>query len=163
MNETNQRLPVVIQVSREAVESGDISRVVAILNSFVPGLCERNRNQVEIEVMGYLDDSRELYEIPEARAYFQKLFAHYPGLFFWINMETHMFNLLAVLLYPLIRVPKGITISPQNMAHFMFKGFTGLNEFCAKHGQDPKPTTAAALALAYRMSLNRPDSPNVHG
>ena len=146
MSTPNPRQPVVIQISREAVERADCSREVAILNSFVPELCERNRNRVEFEVMGYQEDPREVYEVQEIRTYFQRFFAEYPGLFFWIDTETHMFRLLAVLLYPLVRVPGGVRISPENMQMYLLQGFRGLNDFCAKHGLDPNPSTSAVRA-----------------
>jgi hypothetical protein len=84
--------------------------------------------------------------VPEIRSYFQKLFAEYPGLFFWINTETHMFLLLAVLLYPLVRVPGGVKTSPQDMERYLTAGFQGLNAFCAQYSLDPHPTNVATRA-----------------
>ena len=52
--------PVVIQISRMEIARCDPFRVLRILASFVPDLSERNRNRVEFEVLGYLEDPREL-------------------------------------------------------------------------------------------------------
>ena len=60
--------PVVIQITRDEVEPIDTSRVVAILDSFIPDLLERNRKRISMEVLGYHGDKRELYDIPAVRA-----------------------------------------------------------------------------------------------
>ena len=70
------RQPVTIQVSKREIHSYDVSRVSDILASFVPVLLERNRNRIQIEVMEFNEDPRELYDIPEVRNYFQILFFH---------------------------------------------------------------------------------------
>lgn len=146
------RQPVVIQISRDSVERGDCSRETALLNSFIPALCECHRNRVEFEVMGYLEDPREIYDVPEIRSYFQKLFTENPGLLFWINTETHMVALLAILLYPPVRVSGGIIISSKDMGQFIANGFMGLNRFCRQHSLDPGPTNAAVMAWTLRRS-----------
>ena len=67
-----KRWPVVIQISRQEVEHCDPQGVVQIIQSFIPGLLEPYRNRVQLEVLGYADDPRELYDIPEVRALFPR-------------------------------------------------------------------------------------------
>src|ERR1700738_2408413 len=76
--------PVIVTIPREAVESRDPFPVVDVLESWIPELCERNRNRVQFQILGYDEDSRELYDIPEVREYYRELYNRHPGLFYWI-------------------------------------------------------------------------------
>ena len=73
-------MPVTIQISKEAILACDVRQVREILDSFVPNLIERNRNRVEIEIIGYGEDSRELYLINEVRSWFHIFFRQHSGL-----------------------------------------------------------------------------------
>lgn len=92
--------PIILSVEREWVEAGDISTVLQTLESM-----EQNdwlmvaRNSISFITHGYDDDPRELYDIPEVRGWFQRLFAAYPGLFYWLDMDSNMFVLIGLLLF----------------------------------------------------------------
>ena len=112
------------------------------MQTFVPDLVERNRNRVQIEVLGYGEDSRELFDIPEVRRYFQTLFECVVGLFYWIDIDSHMFVFLGLMLYAPIRVLGEVTISPQDLEAFLLRGVIGLNRFCELTGASPDESTA---------------------
>ena len=85
-----EQQPVIIQVSLTEVQVADTSLSTSALKSFVPDLLKRNRNRVRFEVLGYDDDPRELFDIPEVRKYFQNLIDENPGLFYWMDIDSHM-------------------------------------------------------------------------
>ena len=138
--------PVVISVSREEVELCDPTGVVSILVEWVPTLVDRNQHRLQIEIRGYLDDPRELFDISEVQLYFQTLVSAYPGLAFWIDWTSHMPILLALCLFQPIRIDTQVTVSSQDMQQFVYLMFTGLNRFCESTGLSPEPTNAAVRA-----------------
>lgn len=135
--------PVIISIPRIAVETCNPAPVAEILNSFIPHLCDRNRNRVQFEVLGYLEDPRELYDITEVRLYYQALFDKYPGLFYWIDTDSHMLLLFALMLHEPIRSQGQVTVSPADLQSFLLSGFVGLNEFCQYHGLSQEPANQA--------------------
>ena len=135
--------PVIIQIPRPAIENCYCLGVMEILDSFIPHLIDHNRNRMEFEVLGYEEDPREIYEIPEVRQFFQRFFQIYPGLFFWLNTRSHMMLLMAIYVFKPIRVDNNTTISNTDFQKFLKEGFIGLNLFSKKYGLDPDPTNKA--------------------
>lgn len=132
--------PVIIQIDKSSILARDPEPVAQILESFIPELCERNCGRVQLEVLGYLNDPRELYDIPEVRSYYQALFERVPGLFYWLDSTSHMLLLLGLMLFPPQRSPQGVSLSPTDMQQFLLRGFHGLNGFCTEHGLSPDRT-----------------------
>ena len=129
--------PVVIQISRQEVTGRAPQRVAEIINSFIPSLLERNRNRVQLEVFGYGDDPRELFDIAEVRAYFRDLREIFPGMFYWLDTyaDGFTFILMGLLLYTPIRVGNGqVTISSSDLQDFLTSGYVELNAFCKHYG-----------------------------
>jgi hypothetical protein len=91
--------PVTIQIDKGSILTCDPEPVARILESFVPELCDRNCGRVQLDVLGYSNDTRELYDIPEVRNYHEALFKRVPGLFYWLDSSSHMLILLALLLF----------------------------------------------------------------
>jgi hypothetical protein len=132
--------PVTILINRVEVLAQDASRVRRVLDSFVPLLLEKNRNAVEVLVTDYNDDKRELYQIPEVRTWFHRLFDITPDLFYWMNMSHNRLLLHALMMHSPIRVQGGATIRPEDMQKFLMWGFFRLNVFCSTHHLDPTPS-----------------------
>lgn len=146
--------PVTIQISRNEAMHHDTSLVVDILSSFVPALCDRNRNRVQFEVTGYAQDSRELYDVPEVRAYFQHLFQSYPGLFYWIDFRSYMYGFMALMLGTPIRGSGGVTVSSADITAYLSRGFMGLNTFCAEQSISPEPTNKLIKEVILASTAN---------
>jgi hypothetical protein len=132
--------PVIIQVSHVEVTQCDPSRIARILEDFVPHLLDRNRNRVQIEVMGY--DQRELFDIPEVRKYFTALFELHAGLFYWIDVSSSILVFLGLMLFEPNRVAGRVGLLPRDMQVYHARGFAGLNSFCAVTGASANAANA---------------------
>lgn len=133
--------PVVIQISKDEIERCEVSRLAGILDGFVPELCERNRNRVDIELLGYLDDPRELYDISEAKKYFRHYFDTHNGWFYWVNTESSMLVLMGLLLFSPIRVGNQVTISDKDLQTYLYHGFAKLNVYCKENNLSNETST----------------------
>ena len=135
--------PVVIQISKADIIAQNVDRVTDILNSFIPGLAERNRNRVRIEVLGYGDDKRELFDIPEVRLYFQKLFDAVNGAFYWLDSSSYMLIFWGLMLLTPVRSDGKVGLLPEDMQKYLMWGYIKLNAFCKENSLSPEPSTAA--------------------
>ena len=138
-----EQQPVIIQVSLTEVQAADTSLSTSTLKSFVPDLLERNRNRVRFEVLGYDDDPRELFDIPEVRKYFQNLIDENPGLFYWIDIDSHMLIFLGMMLFEPYRIEGQVGLCPKDMQSYLLRGFSGLNAFCDSVGVSADATNDA--------------------
>ena len=133
-------------------------RVAEIINSFIPALLERNRNRVQLEVLGYGDDPRELYDIPEVRAYFTALRDIFPGMFHWLDTDANgfTFGLMALMLYTSIRAGGSkVMIGPQDLQDYLMNGFTELNDFC-KHYKISADATNRSIKEWLARTIHQP-------
>lgn len=131
---------IYLSVEREWVESGDISTVLHALETMESGLLASGRNCVTFFTHGYDDDARELYDIPEVRDWYQKLFNSHPGLFYWLDAENKMFMLFGLLLFRPIRVDGKVALNAEDLKAYLTIGFSGLNQFCQRNGVSTEPT-----------------------
>ena len=142
MTSTHSKLPpIIIQVPRNEVEELKVGGAIAVLDSWVPELLERNRNRVQFEVLGYGEDSRELYDIPEVRGYYARLFERTNSLLYWIDIDSYMFVLLGLMLYEPQRIGRQVTLRPFHLQAFLQRAFARLNSFCEEWQLSPEPTT----------------------
>lgn len=75
---------VVVEFARRHIESGDIAEMLEILKPLAATRenAERFEGRVTFYFSGWDDDPRELAEIPEIRAWFNKLTAEWP---YWLH------------------------------------------------------------------------------
>ena len=144
---TKKREPIVIQVSKEMVINLDTSYVCNILNSFIPTLLDRNRNRVIIEVLGYGSTKQELFDIPEVRLYFQKLFDDVDGAFYWLDPNSYMFIFWGLMLFSPYRVNGQVGLTPDDMQKYLTWGFIKLNHFCKINNISSEPSTNEIRAV----------------
>jgi hypothetical protein len=138
--------PVIVTIPREAVESRNPFPVVDVLESWIPELCERNRNRVQFQILGYDEDSRELYDIPEVREYYRELYNRHPGLFYWIDTRSYMLVFLGLMFYPPLRRDGKVSLFGDDLLAYLRIGFYGLKIFCARHNLPIEPAKDAVLA-----------------
>lgn len=143
-----KRETVVIQVSKEMVTNLDTSYVCNILNSFIPMLLDRNRNRVIIEVLGYESYKQELFDIPEVRLYFQKLFDDVDGAFYWLDPNSYMLIFWGLMLLPPYRINGQVGLAPDDMGKYLTWGYIKLNHFCKLNNISSEPSTNQIRAAA---------------
>ena len=88
--------PVILMFSRQQVEAGDISETLALLRRLT---AERQTaidfcGRISLAVDGYNDDPRELFEVPEVRAYIKRLDQAWPSWFFFLSQADESVKLL---------------------------------------------------------------------
>ncbi|MDW7549824.1 DUF4365 domain-containing protein [Pseudoalteromonas peptidolytica] len=88
-----------IVISKDWVESGDISEVVSSFDRLQVSreLAFKNKSNVEISFFGYESDPRELFEIPEVVSYAKKL-AERLSLFFYCEPSSNSCGLMMIAL-----------------------------------------------------------------
>jgi hypothetical protein len=79
--------PIMLVVSREEVEGGDISRPQATFSKLLssPETIRHFRERLDISFFGYDQDRRELFEIPEVRSFVHKLDEIFPYWLFFLS------------------------------------------------------------------------------
>ncbi|MCU0735859.1 MAG: hypothetical protein MUF20_10105 [Methylotetracoccus sp.] len=103
--------PVILMFSRQQVEAGDISETLALLRRLTEDrqtaidFCGR----ISLVVDGYNDDPRELFEVPEVRAYIKRLDQAWPNWFFFLSQADESVKMLESCLCETIEVVPGVT------------------------------------------------------
>lgn len=94
---------LVLAISRQEIERGHVGdaadRLLQITDD--PALALHAVDRLVLWVSGYDDDPRELGQIPEVRAFFQALHAHWPYWLAYLNEEGGQLPLLLSLLVPM--------------------------------------------------------------
>jgi hypothetical protein len=87
MNRTTQPNPLYVVMSRDEVESRDITAPLAALKSLIasPATARAHMENVDIAFGGYDEDARELFEIPEVREYVYRLDGEFPYWLFFLS------------------------------------------------------------------------------
>lgn len=77
-------------IQREDIEELNVSKYQNILSSFYPSvlithdICER----LQIKILGYEEDNRELWQIPQVRRFFELLNESFPYWFYFLDKKT---------------------------------------------------------------------------
>jgi hypothetical protein len=132
----NQRLrpavtdPVILVFSRRQVEAGDIDEPLELLRSLTAdrGVAIEFCGRVSLVVDGYNDDPRELFEVPEVRAYIKRLDQAWPYWFFFLSQADESIKLLESCLCDTIEVVPGVTsIDLDQLERSLARQFTAMH------------------------------------
>ncbi|NMQ06305.1 hypothetical protein E4Q08_14120 [Candidatus Accumulibacter phosphatis] len=113
----NQRLrpavtdPVILMFSRLQVETCDVDEPLELLRSLTADrdVAIKFCGRISLVVDGYNDDPRELFEIPEVRAYVDRLDREWSYWFFFLSQADESIKLLESCLCETIEVVPGVT------------------------------------------------------
>ena len=118
---------IVLQVTREEVETCDVTRILDIFLGFLQSPREFY-DSVEITVSGYDDDPRELWEIPEVKRWFETLDKAWPFAFFFMSTLGAGLRVLALCCIGAETIDENtVQVSPLYMAAFMSEHFVPMN------------------------------------
>jgi len=122
--------PVILMFSRQQVEAGDISETLALLRRLTADrptaidFCGR----ISLVVDGYNHDPRELFEVPEVRAYIKRLDQAWPNWFFFLSQADDSVKLLESCLCETIEVVPGVTsIDLEQLERSLARHFTAMH------------------------------------
>jgi hypothetical protein len=103
--------PVILMFSRRQVETCDMDEPLELLRSLTAdrGVAIEFCGRISLVVDGYNDDPRELFEIPEVRAYIKRLDQAWPYWFFFLSQADESIKLLESCLCDTIEVVPGVT------------------------------------------------------
>lgn len=145
---TNNRYCPVLVVGVRTIESLDIGYTSSFFKKLDAEMPLSLRNKISISVDWRSSDSRELYDIPEVRTYFMRVFDAVDSIFFWIDPACDFFVVLGCLLSP----PKTryrlfgsntVYIDSNGFASYIMRGFEKLNRFCATKDVSDVPSSDA--------------------
>jgi hypothetical protein len=123
-----EKKALVLYIPRELIDEGDVSAIAGSLHDMVSN---RERvtafvQRVAVVTDGYDDDERELWEIPEPRAFFRRLFLECPFAMLLAHPEGGLLRLLFACW--VFEPTAGETTGSERASDFLDRGFRGLNE-----------------------------------
>jgi hypothetical protein len=153
---------ICIGIKRDSINTQNISGVLKFANLFSSTAHNawNCRGSVRLVFSGYSDDSRELWEIPEVRAYVKKLVEAWPEWMFFLDTSDQTLQVCFMCLCEMER-----TDDPNKQRVVSFSndvvtlGFEGIAHICSKFkfGED----TCQQISNHVASSLNlRTDSLN---
>jgi hypothetical protein len=154
-------------VDREEIESGDNSNVGWFFERIQVNkeLARKMQGKVEIFILGYDDDQRELWEIPEIIEWFKNIEPSVKFWFFFLNLEykPQGISLLACCLCGASwndsteakRTGRGsVELSPELLANFLGRNFMWLNEISEQLNVSLDENKRISFAAARCLGLN---------
>ncbi len=145
-----------VMISRESVEAGDLSPALGSLSALVESR-ESARHflgRVDLAIDGYDDDPRELFEVPEVRAYLAALDAQFPYWFPFLCLETEALKLVTFSLCDIERVASGLVeIDTEDLRDFLVRHFGAMNHFFELYelGEDRNEEISGAINDYYGL------------
>lgn len=103
--------PVILMFSRQHVETLDLAEPLQFLRRLT---ADRHTSlefsgRLSLVIDGYNDDARELFEVPEVRAYIKRLEQAWPNWFCFLSQADESIKLLESCLCETIEVVPGVT------------------------------------------------------
>ena len=146
--DANNRYSPVLVLNARTIESLNIDYTSNFFKKLDDEMPISLRNKISICVNWRSSDSRELYDIPEVRTYFMRVFDEVDSIFFWIDPFCDFFVVLGCLLYPpktryRILGSDTVHIDSSGFASYILMGFEKLNRFCATKDVSDMPSSTA--------------------
>ena len=113
-----------------------------------PEVAKRLRGKLIFEIDGYLDDTRELYVIPEVREWMAVLDCAFPYWFYFMNVGPQ--STLSFVVRSLCRyegVPGDSVIPPDELQRFIIAHFAAMNVLASKLGDSQQDVDAQSREI----------------
>jgi hypothetical protein len=127
---------ICIGIKRDSINTQNISGVLKFAKLFASTAQNawNSRGSVRLVFSGYADDSRELWEIPEVRAYVKKLVAAWPEWMFFLDTSDQTLQVCFMCLAQMARTADSskqriVGLTPEVLTD----GFDGINQICDKY------------------------------
>jgi hypothetical protein len=118
---------VALSIPLELIEEGDTEPIASALRDMVSTREKATafRQRIGVMVDGYDSDPRELWQVPQARAFFRQLFAECPFVMLLAHPEGGLLKLLAACW--IYEEEMTNQMQRQRMHDFLNRAFVGLN------------------------------------
>lgn len=157
------------QFSRDRVVAGDARD---FLSRFGAGTLPKGKklegmmNSLALMIDGYNHDPREIYAIPEVRAFYKQLWEVWPYWLYFCNLDTE--NLMMMVMCCLDSLDalkvKGqsqvqVSISPLEVVRFISSGFAPMNVMCERAGMSERQIFQRSKAVFeyFNLPFNAPE------
>ncbi len=135
---------ILYQFSRDRVEAGDAKDFLSRFGKFrvpVGKQLQGMMNSVALMIDGYNHDPREIYAIPEVRAFYQQLWQRWPYWLYFCNLDTENLMMMVMCCLDSLDALKvqgkpqvQVQINPLEVVRFISGGFVPMNEMCERAG-----------------------------
>jgi len=126
--------PVIVTISRDEVNSRNVSAAVSVLARFIktPDIARRMFERVDVSFHGYDYDTRELFEIPELRDFVYKLDKEFPFWLFFLSKKHLGLQFIALcFLPPYLDEEAKKTVLPQHLDRLLNnRWWPAMNHIC---------------------------------
>ena len=137
---------IVIEVNKDTIEGNDISVCDEILESVIFKTPESARQYFQSVLFWFAEfdnDKREVYEIPQARKWFQKIDKMYPYFLYFVMPEQYYLYISSQ------KWADNIGLTVEAVTHYVAVSETPIREFCARIGDDFE-TVTTKMGVAIR-------------
>jgi hypothetical protein len=122
-----------ITISRKEIEARDTSSICATLDRLLEDeeTISHFFEKVELGVSGYDNDPRELWDIPEVKAFFLQLDNRFPYWFFFLTKFGSGLKVIAFCCCKLISLSATkVWLEPASLEQFLNRHFLAMNQLC---------------------------------
>ena len=128
-----------VAVSRDDVESNDISSTLGTLSSLLvdDATVRKFQERVNISFDGFDHDPREVYEIPEIRRFCAELDKSFPYWLYFLSTEDSSLKMMAFCLCRVKKKAPGLAMLGRGaLGFFLSSHFSAMNELFANYSLD---------------------------
>lgn len=139
---------ILYQFSRDRVEASDAKNFLSRFGkrSLPTGKkLETMMNSVALMIEGYNHDPREIYAIPEVRAFYKQLWEVWPYWLYFCNLDTENLMMMVICCLDSLDALKvqgqpqvQVQINPMEVVQFISGGFVPMNEMCERAGMSER-------------------------
>lgn len=168
----NQRLrpgisePVFLMFSRRQVETSDIDEPLQFLRGLTanPRAALEYCGRISLIVDGYNDDPREIFEVPEVRAFIKSIDQQWPYWFFFLSQADDSIKMLESCLCDTIEVIPGVaSIDLEQMERSLVRHFGAMNRLCEAMNvpeEKVEEISEGIISLIHNASVEKIDGDN---
>jgi len=154
---------ILYQFSRDRVEAGDAKDFLSRFGKFrvpVGKQLQGMMNSVALMIDGYNHDPREIYAIPEVRAFYKQLWEVWPYWLYFCNLDTENLMMMVMCCLDSLDALKvqgqpqvQVQINPLEVVQFISGGFVPMNEMCERAGMNERQTFERTKAVFEYFNL----------
>ena len=152
--------PVYLIVRRAQVETGEAAQPLRWLRSLSsdPRAARAFMGRVRVIVEGYDDDPRELFEIPQVRAFVATLDDAWPYWFFFLSQDDSIKLIESCLCETIEVVPGVASFDFEQLERYLARHFTAFHRLCEAVNLPPETAEAVSeeiIRLFQNASVDR--------